>query len=261
MLKELNIVGIIPARMGSSRFPGKPLAKILGIPMLEHVYKRAKMSKLLDEVYIAVSGREIEDHADLIGAKWVRDKKDTYRGCSNAVADAALEIEERCGKKVDIVVIIQGDEPLIVPEMIDMAVTPILEDSSIKVVNLMTPIENEEEHNNPNCPKVVVDRNNFAMYFSREPIPSRKKWKGGAIPMFKQVCIIPFDRDYLMKFSKLTPGILEEVESIDMNRVLEYGHKVKMVLENFKTQAVDTPKDLEKVKKMIKNDHLVKIYA
>jgi len=261
MKNEKNIIGIVPARMKSTRLPGKALKDIHGIPMLGHVYHRSKMSSLLIDVYLAISGEELEEYATSIGAKWVRDKKDNYRGCSNAIADATLEIEKKLGKKIDIVVLIQGDEPMIVPEMIDMAVKPLLEDSSIKVVNLMAHIESVEEHNDPNCPKVVVDRDNFAMYFSREPIPSIKKWSGGEIPRYKQVCVIPFDRDYLMNFSNLSPGVIEEIESIDMNRVLEHGHKVKMVLENFKTQAVDTLEDLEKVRELMKGDPLIKKYA
>lgn len=255
-----TIIGIIPARMGSTRFPGKALQKILDMPMIEHVYRRSKMSTTLGGVYLAVSGKELEDYADSIGAEWVRDKKETYRGCSNAIADATLEIEKRIGKKVDIVVMVQGDEPMIMPEMIDMAVKPMIENPSIKVVNLMAPIKSDEEHQDPNCPKVVVDRENFAMYFSREPIPSIKKWKGGDIPRYKQVCVIPFRRDYLLEFSTMDPGILEEIESIDMNRVLEHGQKVKMVLEDFETQCVDTPKDLEKVEKLMANDPLVLKY-
>lgn len=255
-----TIIGIIPARMGSTRFPGKALKKIAGMPMLGHVYHRSKMSKTLDGVYLAVSGKELEEYADTIGAEWIRDKEEAYRGCSNAIADAMLEIEKRIGKKVDIVVMIQGDEPLIMPEMIDMAVKPMLEDLAIKVVNLMAPIKSAEEHNDPNCPKVVVDRENFALYFSREPIPSIKKWKGGDIPRYKQVCVIPFEREYLIQFSKMTPGVLEEIESIDMNRVLEYGQKVKMVLEDFETQCVDVPADLEKVEKLMSKDSLIKKY-
>lgn len=254
-----NIIAIIPARMGSTRFPGKPLEKILGIPLVEHVYRRAKMCETLSDVYLAVSGKEIEDFADLIGAKWVSDKK-VHRGCSNAIADAMLEIESKTGEKIDIVVMIQGDEPMLIPEMVDMAVKPLLEDSSIKVVNLMAPIKDIEEHNDPNCPKVVVDKNSFALYFSREPIPSRKKWSGGDFPMFKQVCVIPFSRDFLLEFGKMESTMLEEVESIDMNRVLEYGHKVKMIYEEFETYCVDTPEDLKRVEKKMKNDPLLKKY-
>ncbi len=260
MKEKKKVIGIIPARMGSTRFPGKALQEIYGVPMIGHVYLRSKMCTALDEVYLAVSGKEIEDYADSIGAPWIRDKKEVYRGCSNAIADATLEIEQRLGEKVDIVVLIQGDEPLVVPEMIDMAIKPMLEDASLQVVNLMTPIESIEEHHDQNCIKVVVDRNDYAMYFSREPIPSRKKWKEDTIPMFKQVCIMPFSRDYLIQFAEMDPGIIEEVESIDMNRALEYGHKVKMVLQNFKTQAVDTPEDLKKVEQMMRDDPLMKVY-
>src|SRR3989344_3754023 len=131
-----HIIGIIPARMGSTRFPGKALADIHGTPMLGHVYFRSKMSPVLDEVYLAISGKELEAYADSIGAKWVADKKESYRGCGNAIADATIEIEARTGKKVDVVVLIQGDEPMLVPEMIDMAVSPMLEDPSVKIVNL-----------------------------------------------------------------------------------------------------------------------------
>lgn len=255
-----HIIGVIPARMGSYRFPGKPLAKILGIPMVGHVYHRSKMSKLLEEVYIATCDKEIADYADSIGAKWII-TKDTHERASDRTAEAMLKIEEKTGEKIDIVVMIQGDEPMIVPEMIDLAVRPFLDDSSIEVVNLMAPIRSAEEYNDPNCPKVVINRDNFALYFSREPIPSRKKWKEGNFPIYKQVCIIPFTRNFLLEFNALEPSPLERIESIDMNRCLEYDHKVKMVYEEFETYCVDTPQDLEKVEKLMLNDPFVKQYA
>lgn len=255
-----RIIAIIPARMGSSRFPGKPLAKILDMPMVGHVYHRTKMSKTLDEVYIVTPDTVIADYAKSIGAKCVIGRND-HPGCSDITAEAILKIEKETGKKTDIVVMMQGDEPMIVAEMIDMAVTPFLNDEKLEVLNLMAPIRSEEEHRDPNCPKVVVDKENFALYFSREPIPSRKKWKGGAIPMFKQVCIIPFKRDFLLQFNAWPPSQLERIESIDMNRVLEYGHKVKMVYEEFETYSVDTPEDLAKVEKKMSADPLVKKYA
>src|SRR3989344_5033008 len=148
-MKALNIIGIIPVRMGSTRFPGKPLEKILGLPMVGHIYQRSKISKTLKDVYILTPNKEITDYADSIGAKWVKDKKAVYRGCSNATADAVLEIEKKLGKRIDIAVMIQGDEPMIVPEMIDLAVEPFLNDPSISVVNLMAPIRSIEEHNDP----------------------------------------------------------------------------------------------------------------
>lgn len=257
---QKNIIGIIPARMGSTRFPGKPLEKILSVPLVGHVYFRSKMCDFLDEVYIVTPDEEILNYADSVGAKSVLGRGD-HPGCSDITAEAMLKIEKETGKKIDIVVMIQGDEPMIVPKMIDLAIEPFLEDSSIEVVNLMAPIRSIEEHNDPNCPKVVVDKNNFALYLSREPIPSRKKWGGGEFSMYKQVCIIPFTRDFLLKFNMWEPTPLERTESIDMIRVLEYGHKVKMVLEDFETYCVDTPEDLKKVEKCMSKDSLVKSYA
>lgn len=254
-----NIIGIIPARMGSTRFPGKPLANILGMPMIGHVYKRSKQSKSLNEVYIATCDEEIAQYARSIGAKYVM-TKDTHERATDRTAEAMLEIEKETGKKLDIVVMIQGDEPMVFPEMIDRAIEPFRKDKSTQVVNLMAPIRSDEEHNDPNCPKVVVDNNNFALYFSREPIPSGKKWTGGDYPRFKQVCIMPFTRDFLLKFGDLKPTPLEQIESIDMHRVLEHGHKVKMVSVDFETYCVDTPEDLLKVEKFMATDKLFPTY-
>lgn len=260
MKNQKKIIGIIPARMGSSRFPGKPLEKICGMPMVGHVYLRSKMSKALDALYIVTPDEEIAEYARSIGANVVMGRND-HPGCSDITAEAVLKIEQETGEKVDIVVMIQGDEPMLVPDMIDMSVQPFLDDSSIEVVNLMAPILTDEEHQSPNCPKVVVDKNNFAMYFSREPIPSRKKYKGDTIPRYKQVCVIPFTRDFLIQYNMWAPSQIERIESIDMIRVLEYGHKVKMVYEEYETYPVDTPEDLKKVEGYIANDPLLSTYA
>lgn len=260
MNNKMKIIGVIPARMGSSRFPGKPLKEICGMPMIGHVYLRSKMSGLLDEVYIATPDEEIATYARSIGAKYIMTKI-THERASDRTAEAVQKIEGATGEKIDIVVMIQGDEPMIMPEMIDLSVKPFIEDHTTEVVNLMAPIRTEEEFQDPNCPKVVVDKNNYALYFSREPIPSRKKWNGGAISMFKQVCVIPFTRDFLMEYNAMTPTPLEEIESIDMNRVLENGRKVKMVYEEFETYCVDTPEDLIRVEKNMSTDPLLKTYA
>lgn len=259
MTGKQRVIAIIPARMDSSRFPGKPLADLFGMPMLGHVYFRAKMSKALSEVYIATCDKEISDYAASIGAKCIM-TKDTHERASDRSAEAMLKIESETGNRADIIVMIQGDEPMITPEMVDMAVAPFSADPSIKILNLMAPIRSVEEHNDPNCPKVVVDRNNFALYFSREPIPSRKKYSGDKLPMYKQVCIIPFTRDFLLAFNELSPTPLEIVESIDMNRVLEHGHKVKMVYEEVETYPVDIPADLERVREKMVDDPLCEKY-
>jgi 3-deoxy-manno-octulosonate cytidylyltransferase (CMP-KDO synthetase) len=212
------------------------------------------MSKALSDVYIATCDQEIMDYAKSIGAKCIM-TKNTHERCSSRCTEAMLKIEETTGEKVDIVVMVQGDEPMTFPEMIDLALEPMLKDPLIKVVNLMAPIKTREEHQDPNCPKVVVDKDNFAIYFSREPIPS---WKKGAkeVKMLKQVCVIPFTRDFLLKFETLAPSHLEIVESIDMNRILEHGYKIKMVLEDFPTYCVDTPQDKERVEEHMSRDPL-----
>ena len=140
---------------------------------------------------------------------------------------------------------VQGDEPMTHPDMIDEAVKPMLQDSSIGIVNLYADIKNDSEFNDRNCIKVVLDRYDDAIYFSREPIPHKKK--GSDISMKKQVCIIPFKRDFLFQYQNMSPTPLEVAESIDMMRILENGYKVRMVHTQHETQAVDTKEDLEKV--------------
>lgn len=256
---ERRIIGIIPARMASSRFPGKPLALIHGMPMIGHVYHRSRMSASLKDVYVATCDREIYDYIESMGGKAVM-TADTHERATDRTAECLLKIEAETGLPVDIVVMIQGDEPMLVPEMIDLAATPLLDDPAIEVVNLMAPLRNRKEHSDPNEVKVVVDQRGFALYFSREPIPSRKKGAKN-LPMFKQVCIIPFRRDFLLKFNRLTPTPLEIVESVDMLRVLEHGHEVRMIRSDHITYSVDTPEDLKHVEKKMANDILMKRYA
>ncbi len=254
----VKIVGIIPARMESSRFPGKPLVKINGMPMIGHVYFRSKMSSLLDDVYVATCNKEIEDYIFSIGGKVIM-TSNTHKRASDRIAEALPKIEKRIGEKIDIVVMIQGDEPMVFPEMIDEAVRPLLNGKYTVVSNLMAPVKSSKEHKDPNEVKVVVDRRDFALYFSREPIPSNKK-EPNENYIYKQVCIIPFARDFLIKFNELEPTPLEIIESVDMLRVLEYGYKVKMVLTKYETYSVDSMEDLKRVKKLMKNDKLINLY-
>jgi 3-deoxy-manno-octulosonate cytidylyltransferase (CMP-KDO synthetase) len=146
---------------------------------------------------------------------------------------------------------VQGDEPMTHPDMITEAVQPMLDDPEIQVTNLLGQIKDTGEFEDRNCIKVVCDLNSNAMYFSREPIPTRGKVD--AIPMGKQVCIIPFRRDYLLKYTRLSPTPLEITESVDMMRILEHGMKVRMVPTLHDTQAVDTPADLQKVARLMQD--------
>ena len=256
--KKLNIVGIIPARMASSRFPGKPLETILGIPMIGHVYHRSKMAEVLDDVYVATCDSTIYDYVESIGGKAVM-TADTHERAADRTAEALIKIEELMGELIDIVVMLQGDEPMIVPEMIAMAVQPLINDTNVKVSNLMKKIDSIKEWEDPNEVKVVVDKNDNALYFSREPIPSRKKYDD-EITAFKQVCVMPFKRDTLLKYLALSPMPLEIIESVDMNRFLEHGIKLKMVKTDYKSYSVDTSEDLKFVEEVMKNDLLTDKY-
>jgi len=254
----MNIVGIIPARMGSSRFPGKPLAKIHGIPMIGHVYKRSKLANMLNEVYIATCDNEIADYVKSIDGKTIM-TSNMHERASDRTAEALLKIEKGTGIKVDIIVMLQGDEPMIIPEMIEAAIKPLIDEKSVSVSNLMTELNSEHEWRDPNEVKVVIDKQSFAIYFSREPIPSNKKYSN-KIKAYKQVCIIPFKRDALLNYVTLNPTPLEIIESVDMNRFIENGIKIKMIETDNNTIAVDTPEDLANVERLMKNDSLIKTY-
>ena len=254
----MKIISIIPARMGSSRFPGKPMKDILGMPMIGHVYKRVKMNKTLSEVYVATCDKEIFDYIESIGGKAVM-TSDRHERCADRCAEAMLKIENETGEKCDIIVIVQGDEPLTFPQMIDEAVKPMIKDNNVTITNLVADINTIESFENPNEIKVVMDKNNNALYFSREPIPSRKK-SISELPMKKQVCVIPFKRDFLLEYNEMEQTPLEKIESVDMMRIIENGGKVKMCSTRYTTKAVDNEEDLDLVCEMMKEDELYDQY-
>jgi 3-deoxy-manno-octulosonate cytidylyltransferase (CMP-KDO synthetase) len=254
----MNVIGVIPARMASSRLPGKPLKHILGMPMIGHVYHRSILSQLLNEVIVATCDLEIKQYVESIGGVAVMTSSEHERA-SDRTAEAVKKYEKITGKLFDIVVMIQGDEPMLHPEMIDLAVNPLLEDKHIRITNLMATIATREEFEDPSEVKVVVDKHNFAMYFSREPIPSNKKYEGD-YERLKQVCIIPFQRDFLDQYNRMRPTSLEIIESVDMNRILENGLKIKMVKSPFQTYSVDTENDLKRVELLMPGDSLLKAY-
>ena len=237
----MNTIAVIPARLGSSRFPGKPLAPIKGIPMIGHVWKRVALALGEDRTYVATCDAEIFDYIQSVGGRAVM-TADSHERCTDRTAEALHAIEADSGP-VDVVVMVQGDEPLVTPGMIEASVAPLAADPSVMVVNLMGDLATPAEFEDPNEVKVVVDANSDALYFSREPIPSRKKG-ADTVPMKKQVCIIPFRREALLMFNALAPTPLEVVESVDMLRLLEHGHKVRMVHTADPNIGVDTPADL-----------------
>ena len=254
----MKIIGIIPARMESSRFPGKPLKNICNIPMIGHVYHRSKLCDLFDEVYVATCNQEIFDYILSIDGQPIMTSSNHERA-SDRTAEALYIIEKQLNSKIDIIVMIQGDEPMITPEMIASAIYPVNNSNDIGVSNIMAQIHINSEWNDPNEVKVVVDRNSNAIYFSREPIPSRKKGAEKVL-MLKQVCIIPFKRDYLIKFNQMPETELEKVESVDMMRIIEHGEKVQMVMTTECSFSVDTEEDRMIVEKNMVNDELLKSY-
>lgn len=240
----MKILALIPARMGSSRFPGKPMAKILGKPMIEHVVERVSKCSLVTKTVVATCDEVILKYVRSIGGSAVM-TSDTHERASDRCAEALLKIEKEEGHLFDIVVIVQGDEPMIQPDMVREALEPMVADSGIQVINLLGEIRDDKEFEDRNCIKVVCDLQGNALYFSREPIPTQHRREGGA--RSKQICIIPFRRDFLLEYTRLTPTPLEAAESVDMMRILEHGLKVRMVATKHSTQSVDTPEDLKLV--------------
>ncbi len=256
----MNIIAIIPARMGSSRFPGKPLENIKGIPMIGHVFLRTNMAKALNGCYVATCDQEIKDYVESIGGKAIM-TSDKHERCSDRCAEAMLKIEEETGDKVDYVVMVQGDEPLVTPDMVDASAEALKESDqdNIGVSCLMGPIETQENFEDPNEIKVVVDLKGNALYMSREPIPTTKRDKPEG-PWLKQICVITFTRKYLLQFNAMEPTPLEIAESVDLNRCLEHGHAVKMAYSPDISVSVDTADDLNVAEKVMQNDTLLPQY-
>jgi 3-deoxy-manno-octulosonate cytidylyltransferase (CMP-KDO synthetase) len=254
----MKSIAIIPARMGSSRFPGKPMKEIHGIPMIGHCYYRTSMCKDLFATYVATCDQEIFDYIKSINGNVVMTSS-SHEMASDRASEAMTIIEEEINSKVDIVVMVQGDEPMLTPEMISESLKPFKSDLTVNVVNLMASMKSREEFEDPNEVKVVVDNLSNAIYFSREAIPSKKKFTS-EINMLKQVCVIPFKREYLLKFNEMERTNLEVIESIDMLRLLENGEKVRMVMCDTLSYSVDTPEDLIKTQKAMENDLLIKFY-
>lgn len=236
--------------MGSSRFPGKPLKRILNkTPMIEYIYNRVKNSKIINHVYVATCDNQISEHMKSIGGNYVMTSKKHQRA-SDRCSEGLRKLEKKLKNKFDIVTMLQGDEPLISIKMIEKGIVPLIKDKKIMVTNLASKIYDKNEFLDKNCIKVVFDKSNNALMFSRNPIPSKKTSKNFG---YKQVCSISFRRNFLLKYLKMNETPLEKLESIDMLRILENGYKVKIIIISGKIQSVDTKQDLIKVNKILKN--------
>ena len=243
-----KIIAIIPARMGSSRFYGKPLKLINKIPMIHRVYENVKKCSWIDDVYIATCDQKIKRFIKKINGNVLMTKK-THTRASDRCAEALKKIESLKKYKYEIVLMVQGDEPMIKPAMLNKICKFMLKNKNSLVSNLITKIDTKEEFYDPNSIKIVKSNKNKAIYFSRKAIPFQKNDLANA---YKQVCAIPFRRDFLLKYLKLKSTPLEIIESIDMLRVIEYGYEVDLVEVKGRIQSVDTLKDLKKVEKLIR---------
>jgi 3-deoxy-manno-octulosonate cytidylyltransferase (CMP-KDO synthetase) len=250
----LKVAAVIPVRMGSSRFPGKPLTLIHGRSMVEHVYRRVALCQSLDGVFVATPDDEIARVVESFGGTVIMTSP-AHQRASDRVAEAAVELD------VDIVVMIQGDEPLVTPDMVEMSYQPLLHDQTIFCTNLVKRIETQEEFEDRNTIKVVMDHQGNALYFSREPIPTAHGNDFSDIAAYKQVCVIPYTKDRLSEFTQMEPTQLEITESIDMMRILEHGGRVKMVECTQRTHPVDAPHDVEVVERLMANDPVMSLYT
>jgi len=249
----MTTVAIIPARMQSTRFPGKPLALILGLPMIEHVRRRVSLCKELKDVIVATCDEEIKKVVEEAGGKAVM-TSDKHDRCTDRIAEAASNL------KADIVVNVQGDECLVVPEMIEASFKPLLDEPDLQCVNMVTPIVDQKEFEDPNAPKVVTDLKGNILYISREPIPSQQKTDDNQYRKLKQLGLIAFRHDFLQTFINLEETPLEKVESVDMMRPIEHGYTVRAVETTHQMIAVDVPGDIKRVEEVMSNDPLLEEY-
>jgi 3-deoxy-manno-octulosonate cytidylyltransferase (CMP-KDO synthetase) len=235
----MKAVVIIPARMGATRFPGKPLIDLCGKPMVQWVYERASMASGVSRVMVATCDQEIIDAVTGFGGEAVM-TSEAHRSGTDRLAEAAADLD------ADVIVNVQGDEPLIDPVSIERALEPFAAEPGVLMTSLMAPIDRESAKD-PNLVKVVVTTDNYALYFSRSPIPYERKpasWRG-------HVGLYAYTKDFLLKFASLEPTPLEQAESLEQLRVLEHGYRIKMVEVADRPLGVDTWGDLERVREIV----------
>jgi len=239
------ITVVIPARMASSRYPGKPLELIMGLPLVEHVRRRSLLAKGIDLVAVATCDEAIKATVESFGGRVVM-TKDTHERCTDRVEEAMH------GLPGDIIAMVQGDEPLVNPEAISQVVQPLLDDPGLEIVNLLSPLESSNDYINPNIVKAVCDRQGNVIYLTRAPVPYFRQQ--GKVPVYRQTGIMAFRSDFLPRFSLLPPTALEKIESVDMLRVLEHGIRIRGVVADYITLGVDRPEDVPLVESVFRED-------
>jgi 3-deoxy-manno-octulosonate cytidylyltransferase (CMP-KDO synthetase) len=250
---QKTIIAVIPARYGSTRFPGKALVLIQDKPMIQWVYEGTRRSSLINRVIVATDDVRIRDAVESFGGEAIMTSPDHATG-TDRIAEVAQKVE------CELVVNVQGDEPLIHSEMIDQAVRPLSNDASIPMGTLCKMIDRREEAFDPNVVKVVFDRNGFALYFSRAPIPwDRDRWSGkssfadltlGSV-MYKHIGLYVYRREFLLNYARMPQTTIESTEKLEQLRVLEHGHRIRVAVTEHESFGVDIPDDLSKILKRL----------
>jgi 3-deoxy-manno-octulosonate cytidylyltransferase (CMP-KDO synthetase) len=247
----IKATGIIPARYASTRFPGKPLIDLAGKSMLQRVYEQCKLSKSLSRIIIATDDERIYKHAESFGAEVCMTDEKHPSG-----TDRCAEVALKMNIDTDVIINIQGDEPLINPSQIDLLAN-CFADSKTQIATLIKVIDSEDVLFNTNTPKVVLDSENFAIYFSRECIPHiRNKEKSewlSANTFYQHIGIYAYQKNVLQEITKLKTSSLETAESLEQLRWIEHQYKIKTAITNEDTFAIDSPEDVDKVLQKLKN--------
>lgn len=239
------VIGVVPSRYASQRLPAKPLVDLCGKPMVQRVYEQAKKSRLLDRVIVATDDARIEEAVHRFGGDVMRTSQEIASG-TDRVAAVALHVTG------DIFVNIQGDEPLIAPELIDQGVQLLLDDSSVPVGTLVKQISSREELVNPNIVKAVMNHDGYAMYFSRSVIPSVRgeadegRWLA-LHAFYKHIGLYIYRREFLLQYAQLPVSLLEKAEKLEQLRILDAGYKIKVGVTNYNSISIDTPEDVARV--------------
>ncbi|MFH2013165.1 MAG: 3-deoxy-manno-octulosonate cytidylyltransferase [Pseudomonadota bacterium] len=242
----MKAIGIIPARYHSTRFVGKPLADIFGKTMIEHVYNRALKANSLTSVTVATDDERIFRKVEEFGGRAILTSPHHKSG-TDRIAEALMQLD---AKDTDLIVNIQGDQPLLEPATVDEIIFPFVNDPSLLMATLCCRIENEEEIRNPNVVKMVIDKDEFALYFSRSTIPYVRE-QDTAPSFYKHIGIYAYRKDFLLSFTKMPQSELEKAEMLEQLRALENGYRIKAVKTIFDSVEVDTQEDLEKVKRIM----------
>lgn len=249
MIKKSRVVAVIPARYKSTRLPGKPLAEICGKTLIHWVYNQARKVRNLDDVFVATDDERIKKTVEKFDGKAIMTSEKHPTG-TDRIAEAIKKIN------ADIIVNIQGDEPLFNPRSVEKLIDTLVSDKKreISMTTLMTKITNKDQYNDPNTVKVVCDKSCFALYFSRSLIPYPREKQN--FKVYKHIGIYGFRKDFLMHYTKMKQTPLEKIESLEQLRILENGFKIKLVETDCEPISVDTPEDLEVLRKYFERERL-----